>query len=291
MRLIRHAGAADFLETAEPFLLANEAENSLILGIARSHAGGVGSPGAMFGKPEPDRPPYFATVSDDTGVALAAFRTLPRKLGLTRALRDDATVALAGDVEDACPQVDEVLGPEPTIARFAATLAALRGTTPTREMDQLIYALTEVTPPRSWPPGRLRAAEVADDPTLIPWARGFLDAMGDEGDPVSAVGDRRGNGQLYVWDDAGPRSMACWTGKTPNGVRVGFVYTPPELRGHGYASAVVAALSGLLLQRGNSHCVLYTDAANPTSNAIYQRIGYRQVADAAVYRVPVSRRP
>ena len=77
-----------------------------------------------------------------------------------------------------------------------------------------------------------------------------------------------------MWDHGGPVSMASATGPTPNGIRVNGVYTPPEHRGRGYATACVAALSARLLAEGRRFCFLFTDAANPTSNAIYQRIGY-----------------
>jgi hypothetical protein len=59
------------------------------------------------------------------------------------------------------------------------------------------------------------------------------------------------------------------------------VYTPPELRGNGYATALTAEVSQRLLDGGRTFCFLYTDAANPTSNAIYERIGYRKVCEAA----------
>ena len=61
------------------------------------------------------------------------------------------------------------------------------------------------------------------------------------------------------------------------------MYTPPELRGRGYASAVTAELSAELLAEGRSYCFLYTDLANPTSNRIYQTIGYEFVCDSAEY--------
>lgn len=286
MRVTRYPDAASFLAAAEPFLLDAEAENSLILGIARSAAGGTGSPGAMFGRPDPADPAYFATAGDDSGIAVAAFRTLPDKLGLTRARDDRALAPLAEAVRIACPKVTEVLAPDPTAERFAAALAASRGVESRLAMRQRIFALRAVTPGLELPPGRLRAAEEGDA-VLVPWAAGFYQAIGDVADPAAAVRERRVNGQLFVWDHDGPKAMACWTGKTPNGVRVGFVYTPPELRGHGYATAVVTALTQWLLDRGNEHCVLYTDQANPTSNAIYQRIGYRPIADAALYHVPI----
>jgi predicted GNAT family acetyltransferase len=90
-----------------------------------------------------------------------------------------------------------------------------------------------------------------------------------------------------LWEDEGePVSFAGWGGRTPNGIRVGPVYTPPELRGRGYATAVTAELSqglldGRLFDGGRQFCFLYTDLANPTSNAIYERIGYRRVAESA----------
>jgi len=76
-----------------------------------------------------------------------------------------------------------------------------------------------------------------------------------------------------------PVSMAVARGETPNGYRVGYVYTPPEVRGCRYASALVADLSQYLLDSGLSFCVLYTDLGNATLHAIYQRIGYEAICD------------
>jgi predicted GNAT family acetyltransferase len=73
--------------------------------------------------------------------------------------------------------------------------------------------------------------------------------------------------------------MAGYTGSTPNGIRVTAVYTPPERRNRGYASACVAALSQMRLEGGRRFCFLFTDLANPTPNRIYQQIGYRAVCD------------
>jgi predicted GNAT family acetyltransferase len=88
----------------------------------------------------------------------------------------------------------------------------------------------------------------------------------------------------YLWElDSKPVSMAGVGGNTPNGIRVSWVYTPPELRGKGYASALVATLSQAQLDAGKKLCFLYTDLANPTSNAIYQRIGYKKVSESTHY--------
>ena len=87
-----------------------------------------------------------------------------------------------------------------------------------------------------------------------------------------------------IWEvDNTPVSMAGYAGPTPNGIRIGAVYTPPELRNNGYASAVTAGLSQYLLDSGKDFCFLFTDLLNPTSNKIYQQIGYQPVCDVDRY--------
>ena len=66
-------------------------------------------------------------------------------------------------------------------------------------------------------------------------------------------------------------------------VRVDPVYTPAHLRGRGYAGAVTVEVSRAALAAGATDVVLFTDPANPTSNALYQRIGYVPLTDWAVY--------
>jgi predicted GNAT family acetyltransferase len=88
------------------------------------------------------------------------------------------------------------------------------------------------------------------------------------------------DGELLLWIDEGtPVSLAAAGGATPSGLRVGPVYTPPQRRGRGYASAVTAAVSAGALARGWEYCFLFTDLANPTSNRIYRRLGYEPVCD------------
>ena len=88
----------------------------------------------------------------------------------------------------------------------------------------------------------------------------------------------------YIWEDGGPVSMLQATGATPHGIRIGAVYTPPELRRRGYASALTAAASQAELDRGRRWCFLFTNLANPTSNRIYQAIGYRPIRDLRICR-------
>jgi uncharacterized protein len=133
------------------------------------------------------------------------------------------------------------------------------------------------------PAGRLRSALPSDLPIVSRWVEGFLYDVHEDGDPQDIAQRRIREGTFFLWEAVGPVSMAAASGKTPRGIRVNFVYTPPESRNRGYASACVAALSQLLLDGGNEYCCLYTDLANPTSNKIYRQIGYEPVCDVASY--------
>jgi predicted GNAT family acetyltransferase len=93
------------------------------------------------------------------------------------------------------------------------------------------------------------------------------------------VAERIAQRRLFLWCDPEPVSMAGWSGRTANGVRINFVYTPRGCRRRGYASACVAALSQHLLDSGRRFCTLFTDLANPTSNKIYRSIGYEHVGN------------
>ena len=133
----------------------------------------------------------------------------------------------------------------------------------------------------------MRVATAADLDLIAAWMAAFeAEAVGDDiAERAREVAERRiAAGQVHVWDDGEPRAMASWARPTPRGVSVNAVYTPPPFRGRGCATALVAALSRTLLAEGRAFCALFTDLANPTSNAIYARIGYRPLRDFAHYR-------
>jgi GNAT superfamily N-acetyltransferase len=279
LRVERFPDAGAFLVACEAYLMRAEIENALFIGL--SHA--------LRHATEPPRfTPYFAAVREGEAIICCAWCTVPDKLGSSRTGRSDALELLAKDACEACPGVHEVLGPEPTVSDLAARMAELRGTQLAKRMAQRLHALTRVNELRGLPIGQLRVATESDLALGAAWFGAFLTEIGEPSPgPIREQALHRIRTQgLYLWE-IGERvvSMAARTGKTPNGVRVSFVYTPPELRGHGYATACVAAVSRLLLQQGNRFVCLYTDLSNPTSNAIYQRIGYEAVCDTGVYQI------
>jgi len=154
-----------------------------------------------------------------------------------------------------------------------------------------IYKLTQVKPVTGVP-GTMRRITEADRDLVVEWILGFdRDALNEglERDEARTVVDRylqadHAHRGLMLWEVEGtPVSMAGYSGPTPHGIRVSAVYTPPALRRRGYASACVGALSRHLLDRGLEFCFLFTDLSNPTSNHIYQEIGYRAVSDVDSY--------
>ena len=269
------SGADEVLERAGAYLGVEEARHNLAFGIlstARAH---------------PDiYPELRAWVAVDRGrVVGAALRTPPHNLILARPTDERALAALAHQIDDELPGV---LGAVPEVDRFAAAWTVRHDGAARVAFEQRIYALTAVVPPAPVP-GSMRLATVADRDHVLAWFRAFSDEVlhpGDNDDHgrLERSVDARLRSEdagMALWElDGRPVSLAGFGGPTPNGIRIGPVYTPPELRGQGFGTAVTAAISRRLLDEGRRFCFLYTDLANPTSNAIYMRIGYEQVCDS-----------
>lgn len=279
----RYPDAPAFLDAAGDVLLRQEAANCLILGVCH----------AMAIKP-PDDPGknYHAAVLRDGEVIGGLMRTPPFKLAVsTLDLPPDDLPGVAEAIVQATREqfgdLPGVIGPS---ANARAVAQAWTGGDDGWYIDmaERVYRLDELIEPDPVP-GGARPADDDDRDLLEHWARGFfIDAFGvesnAENDPA-AFADRMLAGPpevrgAWLWEvDDEPVSMACHTGPTPNGKRIGPVYTPRDQRGHGYGTAITAALTRHLLASGRSLTFLFTDLANPTSNAIYQRIGYRPVVD------------
>jgi hypothetical protein len=270
-RVVRHVDAAGFLARAEEWLLRAEAEHNLILGIT----------GALRSGSSAYEPPYYlATIEHDGEIVGCAFRTPPYKLGLTR-MPDEAARALAQDIARTYDTLPAVLGPVDATRTFADAWSAHTGTVPRDAARNRIYQLDRVSQGLPFVPGGMRTATEADFDLVVRWIEAFHD---DVKMPLRlsdrAYRDRITGGGIVLWEtDGAPVSLAGSTGPTRHGIRVGPVYTPAEHRRHGYATALVAALSRRLLDAGRRFCFLYTDLDNPTSNDIYRQIGYAPVCD------------
>lgn len=261
------------MERAQSWLVRNEAENNLILSVATQ----------LVQTPKNDA--YFATVQRDGEVVGCAFRTPPYKLGVTR-MPLAAMDALIENIVNVFDHTPGVLGPAEVARAVAAGISKRQGGNVREGMAQRIYELREVIVPAKLPPGKMRLAQPADSEIIAGWLAGFTTETGHgPGDVRNYTAAHIANKTAFFWDDDGPKTTALWAGHTPNGVRVGFVYTPRAFRGHGYAAAVTAAASQRALENGAQFCCLFTDLGNPTSNAIYQKIGYHPVCDVVDFLI------
>ena len=277
---------AAFERAAGAFLSAREAENNLILGLtANLKAGRAYGPSA----------PFFGVVRSRADVIGAAMRTPPFNLILAAGTSDDALEVILDRIARETTDITGIIGPKDLARRAVERWSERTSLIGRLQMAERIYALTRVIPPRPVP-GAMRPARTDDLELVARWLLAFVREAQPhlesslDGARENAAGWIKG-GRLRVWEDNGPVSMAGASGPTPNGIRVGAVYTPPERRRRGYASALVAALSQEQLDGGKRFCFLFTDLANPTSNKIYQDIGYVPVIDVDEYRFEGRLRP
>jgi uncharacterized protein len=271
----RQPDATSFLERAGEFLLEREAQHNLILGLSSR----LRSEPRLYGED-----PYFVVVLDGDRVVGAAMRTPPHNLILSEIDEEATLEPIADDARSVYESLPGVIGGRQAVARFARLWETRTGARGRVAIRQRVYQASDVSPP-SGVPGEMRSYQEDDRELVLAWMDAFVREALPEAPPEDAEGWLARNlsnpdGGLELWIDAGrPVSFAGFGGLTPNGIRIGPVYTPPELRRRGYASALVADLTRMLLDRGRRFCFLFTDLANPTSNSIYQTVGYRPVAD------------
>jgi predicted GNAT family acetyltransferase len=280
MELTRHDDAVEFLARAGDFLAAREAEHNLILGLSSR----LQREPRLYGEPA-----YLVTVEDDGRVVGVTMRTPPHNLILSEIDDENAIPLLLEDARGVFGTLPGVVGPKAPAAEFAELWQEATGADAQIEIEQRCFRAEHVRPPANVA-GAMRDYEHPDREVAVRWMDAFVAEALHAPEPESAEAfvDRRDedpDGGLVLWEDGGEVvSMAGFGGRTPNGIRIGPVYTPPELRGRGYASALTAAITQRLLDGGRRFCFLFTDLANPTSNSIYQRIGYRPVGDVDLWR-------
>jgi GNAT superfamily N-acetyltransferase len=282
------ADVTEFLAQAGDYLLRERARNTVILTVSEqlranpARYPGPAGPGESHG---PGSRPLFGWWTGQAGAVGGAFlHTPPHPLLLTAVpagVAEALAAALAGR------PLRGVNGHVEAAEAFAATWrAATPGGQATEQRRMRLYRLGELAWPDPAPDGAPRVAADSDAPLLTGWFTAFADEVHDMGggeEQAPAVRDKLSHDGILLWEAGGlPVSVAGVTRQVAGMLRVAPVYTPPGLRGRGYASAVTAAASLRAREAGADEVVLYTDLANPTSNSIYQRIGYRPVEDRVV---------
>jgi uncharacterized protein len=270
VQLHRFDSIDKFWDKTQTYLLQHEAENNVLLGVIQTL------------RCNPDRypdPPYLAMVEIDGNVVATAIRTPPRKLLLSKASDLKSLTLVAQDLYQE-PLLPGVMGLVPEVETFLQAWQGLTRQSYRLLMKMRIHQLKALQPFLA-ANGHLRLVIEKDRALLLEWLPAFdaeisLEIMEDV---ERFVTNLLKNQNTYLWEDKAPVSLAAGRQFSGTASRIGLVYTPPTDRRKGYATACVAALSQKLLDEGCDRCFLLTDLANPTSNHIYQEIGYVPICD------------
>lgn len=282
LTLQRFEKAADFYARTASFLTAREAEHNLMLGLCHAL---IHRPGIYT------EPPYLASIEGGGEIVAAALRTPPYNIILSNTTRPEVVTMIADDLIALYGLLPGAFGPKEVVQAFVQEWSRRSGQRSELEVAERVYQLEKVNPIRRVP-GQMRRATRSDRELLVRWSREFtLEAFGPDADTSrieTMVDNNLANPDetagYYLWEDGKVVSLTRCGSPTPNGMRIGPVYTPVEFRGRGYASACVAGVSRRILDSGRKFVFLFTDLSNPTSNHIYQVIGYQPVCDFDQYR-------
>ncbi|MCX6130735.1 MAG: GNAT family N-acetyltransferase [Proteobacteria bacterium] len=264
-----------FAASCEYFLLQNEPVHCVAFGVLHSLVS------------QPDFYPEFFLwkIEDQRRLLGIAYHTPPFPLALS--LMPEAAVAVLADYLDAeAHPIDQVSGPKTVVDAFVDLWCHKTGQKIRSLITQGIYRADTIKLAYTVP-GHMRLTEPKDEDLLMEWLPCFFEDCrlpANQGQIEKITKTAIEQQTFGFWMDQGREvAMAAALGPTPHGIRISYVYTPPEYRGRGYGSAVTAAVSQQQLDRGRNFCFLYTDLQNPTSNRIYQKMGYQPVMDAAHY--------
>jgi len=280
---------AEFLALAEEHLAADPVLTTVVSTVTHRVLAQL-----ERGVPAPPHPRWWAVVRDGAGaVAGVAMRTAPFAPHplFVLPMPDDAAVALARAVHARGEHLGGANGTLPAARAVAEEAARLQGGTATIWEHTRLFELGELVEPVRVA-GGMRRATLADTDVCLAWFQAFAADAAEQAGRTEGEGheeyftredmvERIDAGRVWLWEVAGePVHLTGFNAPSFGVARVGPVYTPKEHRGRGYASAGVAEVSRRLLDEGARVC-LFTDQANPTSNRIYQALGYRPVVDMA----------
>ncbi|GAB4050343.1 GNAT family N-acetyltransferase [Catellatospora paridis] len=277
MRVTADTALDEYAPAVMPWLRRAPVRNNQLLTLLQSRMDGIVVPESDL---------LMLRVLTDAGTLAGVAVCPPPFAMLLSELVEGAEPALADHLVAHAPQVRRFTGLPDQAQRLAAEVAERTGGTPALLASYRMFDVVRVVPP-SRVAGRPREAAASDRDLLVAWSAAFQrEALADHphSNPAGPIDGRLAlGGLLWVWEAGGePVSMAAMTAPAAGVVRLNLVYTPPRRRRNGYAGALVAAVSGAVLTAG-LRPTLFTDLANPTSNKIYQAIGYRPVQDTAMW--------
>ncbi|HHT7237377.1 MULTISPECIES: GNAT family N-acetyltransferase [Bacillus] len=259
-----------FKEDVTPFLEKNEQENNLLLGVLQVV----------------QEPIFMAVAKQGEEVTVVFLQTVEKQMIVaTSEIAEEDIAELAKELTKVYPDIPGFIGNKKVIQKLAEEIAILERKKTTLGMEQGVYELKRVK--KKWSgDGIFRAVNSDELPLIEQWIYQFCE---DVKLPTTKEEAKQTaytlitTNRLFGLEVGGKLvSVAAKTRPTTNNITVNFVYTPKEERKKGYASICVAALSQRMLDEGYKTTTLYTDLANPTSNKIYQEIGYEKIMESVL---------
>lgn len=255
---------------AREYLLTREPEHNLLLALTDRSPSQVAEPSAAFA----------VALSNETVVGVAVSAPAPGRLLVLSRMTEDVALALAEALAIQPITIPAVKGPAAPAEAFATRWSTLKRLRRIVGVHERILCAETLRPPRATP-GQPIYASQSHRELLRQWCDAFLQEIAGRHAPTpnSRIQELVDDRALYLWlnADRRPCSMAARVRESSNGATVGLVYTPPALRGSGYAMNCVAALCSDVFASGKTYCSLYADANNLTSNRLYSALGFEEI--------------
>ena len=270
MKLNQFQTAQEFLNHTQYFLEMDEATNSLMLGLA-------------IAKKSVDDNSLYLNITENETILFAAIQTPSRNLIVCG--REEGMISyittLINYFKDENIDIPGINGPKDLVLQLAAAFNEAFNWKYKIRYNQVVYQLTEIKDNPNLE-GNFKIATEDDLPLIGKWMDAFFQESLQILDPESAKTTAKKkieNNAVYLWKNESTVAMTCIARPTANGISINYVYTPNHQRKKGYGTKLVAQVSTLMLEKGYKFCTLFADQNNPSTNRIYQRIGYKPVGE------------
>lgn len=229
-------------------------------------------------------PYWYGVVEDDnSNVVACGCYNVPNGLLMSEApepMLDQVARSVTGTIG----RPHRVMAPQRTAHYLVEQISELKDVATQFEARWNTYRLDGANSPQGDVQGLLRKGREKEADLVAQWGQNFGDEQPAPVDVSEFMVRKLAEGDLYVWEDEGAKSVLSLSGPVGNGIRITGVYTPPEFRGRGYASSAVSALSVDQLRKGRDFVVLSVIAGS-RAEPMYKKIGFRFIGSKDCFSV------
>jgi len=268
IEIVEHESATKFLDSCHDWLSKNEILNHGVISLA-----GVLTPQHPIYYP----PFLFSHVTVDGKIAGCCIYAEPDGLVVSRCAPDIASI-LFDHVQAKIHIPSRIFGPETPAMRLATEFGKLRKSPYSIQSTWRIHCLNKPVIDAKHFPGHIQIGKLDDDDLIRKWGKDYNEERPANLNIQQFLLKKLRDNHLYLWIDEEAKSLATISGLNCSGPRISAVYTPPNFRTHGHATALVQELSNLLLASGSAYVTLHTQAGDPVER-IYKRLGYEAVGE------------